>query len=431
MFTCRFFWVLSVVIVIPIVTTRVAMSIPAVRTTTTATTTTGVRHGRCLNVRRRRRRYRAPVVCSADSESSSANRARIVWLETTEMACVTTAIELGLTSTVVVTHASDVVDGFRRVAANVDVLTVDGSCGRVSDGSGRNRGVVVRVDSPEACARAGALADDETCGGTVVMDAASGGWSVIPAENLVAAFGGGQRRNALFARCGDAASARVMLEALETGVDGVVLASDDPMEVRAMSEVMKEHFSGDDGANEVELVEATLTAIKRVGAGDRVAVDACVNFAPGEGLLVGSFASGLFLVHAENVECGYVNTRPFRVNAGPTASYCQAPDGKTAYLSELRAGSEVLACDYRGKTRVINVARAKIERRSMVLIEAERAGARFACVLQNAETCRLVRPDGSPLSIAEMSPGDVVLVAVNDVARHTGVAVDEEAWLER
>jgi 3-dehydroquinate synthase II len=362
---------------------------------------------------------------------TSANRERIVWLETTEMTCLTTAIELGLTNTVVVTHASDVVNGFRRAAANVEVLTVDGSSGRVSDGSGRNRGVVVRVDSPEACARAGALADDETVGGAVVMDAASGGWSVIPAENLVAAFGGGQRRNALFARCGDAESARVMLEALETGVDGVVLASDDPMEVRAMSEVMKEHFSGDDGANDVELVEATLTAIKRVGAGDRVAVDACVNFAPGEGLLVGSFASGLFLVHAENVECGYVNTRPFRVNAGPTASYCQAPDGKTAYLSELRAGSEVLACDYRGKTRVINVARAKIERRSMVLIEAERAGARFACVLQNAETCRLVRPDGAPLSIAEMSPGDVVLVAVNDVARHTGVAVDEEAWLER
>jgi len=30
-----------------------------------------------------------------------------------------------------------------------------------------------------------------------------------------------------------------------------------------------------------------------------------------------------------------------------------------------------------------------------------------------------------------MQPGDAVLVAVNDVARHTGVAVDEEAWLER
>ena len=33
------------------------------------------------------------------------------------MTCVTTAIELGLTNTVVVTHASDVVDGFRRAAA--------------------------------------------------------------------------------------------------------------------------------------------------------------------------------------------------------------------------------------------------------------------------------------------------------------------------
>lgn len=44
---------------------------------------------------------------------------------------------------------------------------------------------------------------------------------------------------------------------------------------------------------------------------------------PGEGLLVGSFARALFLVHSECAESAYINSRPFRVNAGPVgALYC-------------------------------------------------------------------------------------------------------------
>lgn len=40
---------------------------------------------------------------------------------------------------------------------------------------------------------------------------------------------------------------------------------------------------------------------------------------PGEGLLVGSFARALFLVHSECAESAYINSRPFRVNAGPVS----------------------------------------------------------------------------------------------------------------
>jgi 3-dehydroquinate synthase class II len=46
-------------------------------------------------------------------------------------------------------------------------------------------------------------------------------------------------------------------------------------------------------------------------------VDLCSNMAPGEGMLVGSFARGLLLVHSECAESAYINSRPFRVNAGP------------------------------------------------------------------------------------------------------------------
>ena len=38
---------------------------------------------------------------------------------------------------------------------------------------------------------------------------------------------------------------------------------------------------------------------------------------PGEGLLVGSFARCLALVHSECDETSYIASRPFRVNAGP------------------------------------------------------------------------------------------------------------------
>jgi 3-dehydroquinate synthase class II len=52
-----------------------------------------------------------------------------------------------------------------------------------------------------------------------------------------------------------------------------------------------------------------------VGMGDRVCVDLCSLMRPGEGLLVGSFARGLFLVHSECLESNYIESRPFRVNA--------------------------------------------------------------------------------------------------------------------
>lgn len=49
----------------------------------------------------------------------------------------------------------------------------------------------------------------------------------------------------------------------------------------------------------------------------RVCVDMASLLVPGEGLLVGSFARALFLVHSECAESAYINSRPFRVNAGP------------------------------------------------------------------------------------------------------------------
>ena len=52
----------------------------------------------------------------------------------------------------------------------------------------------------------------------------------------------------------------------------------------------------------------------------RVCVDTASMMVPGEGLLVGSFARALFLVHSECAESLYINSRPFRVNAGAVST---------------------------------------------------------------------------------------------------------------
>ena len=101
----------------------------------------------------------------------------------------------------------------------------------------------------------------------------------------------------------------------------------------------------------LEMALAAVTRVEVVGVGDRVCVDCTSAFQPGEGLLVGSFARGLFLAHSECLSSfGYVDPRPFRVNAGPVSRTCCSPEGARGYLSELRAGDEVLcvASDGRG-----------------------------------------------------------------------------------
>jgi len=76
------------------------------------------------------------------------------------------------------------------------------------------------------------------------------------------------------------------------------------------------------------------------------------------------------------------------------------------------------------------VARVKIEWRPMVLVEAEYEGKRMKTIVQNAETIRLVTPEGSK-SVAELETGDKVLAHVVEGGRHFGTLVKEETVIER
>ena len=238
-------------------------------------------------------------------------------------------------------------------------------------------------------------------------------WTVIPLENLVA------QSDRIIAAVTSADEATLALTALERGTAGVLLSTDDPAEIRRVAEAVA-------GAGaEVPLTTFEVTRIVPVGMGDRVCVDTCSLLTDGEGMLVGNTSSAFLLVHPETLENPYVAPRPFRVNAGAVHAYILLSGGKTAYLADLAAGDTVLVAEHTGATHDAVVGRVKIERRPLLLIEATAGGATVSLVLQNAETIRLVRGDGTPISVASLTVGDKVLGSIAEGGRHFGIAVKE------
>jgi len=146
--------------------------------------------------------------------------------------------------------------------------------------------------------------------------------------------------------------------------------------------------------------------------------------------LTGSSSQALFLVEGEVHPNPHVNSRPFRVNAGPVSSYVLSTSGKTRYLSELSAGQTVLLISRTGQTRSVDVARIKIERRPMILVEANIENRKITTIVQNAETVRLVTREGSK-PVSEIKPGDEVLVRTEEGGRHFGTNVADEMVIER
>ena len=242
-------------------------------------------------------------------------------------------------------------------------------------------------------------------------------WKVIPLENLIAHFQDSGTR--LLVEVRDAAEAKLAFETMEVGADGILLTTASPREIRAVRAIL------DSETRRVPLVCGRITSVRPVGLGDRVCVDTCSLLRTGEGILVGDRSAGLFLVHAETLESGYVPARPFRVNAGAVHAYVHLPDGNTKYLSELRAGDDVLVVDSEGRARSVVVGRLKVERRPLLLIEAEAGDHRFTTIVQNAETIRFVTPAGGAVSVGELKEGADVLLRLDEGGRHIGKRVQE------
>jgi len=243
-------------------------------------------------------------------------------------------------------------------------------------------------------------------------------WTVIPLENIIADL---QKEDVnIIAAVKNIDEAQVAIETLEIGTDGIIFEPKNPNQIKEIAEFIESRTT-----EEYDLKEATITNIKSLSSGDRVCIDTTSIMEPGEGMLIGSYSKALFFVHSESLESEYVASRPFRVNAGPVQAYIMVPGNKTRYLSEIKTGDEVLIVNSEGKTRKALVGRSKIEKRPLILIEAEYEDQKFRNLLQNAETIRLVNQNNEAISVSSLKKGDKIKVFIEENARHFGISIEE------
>jgi 3-dehydroquinate synthase II len=239
-------------------------------------------------------------------------------------------------------------------------------------------------------------------------------WTIIPLENILA------QKKDVYMVVKNAEEAKTAITTLEIGSEGVVLKTQNLNEIKKVGSAVKEY------TEKLPLVEVEITKVLPLGLGDRVCVDTTSLLKRGEGMLVGNSSAGMFLVHAETEENPYVASRPFRVNAGAVHMYIRIPENKTKYLCEIEAGVPVMVYNYKGEGRLVYTGRAKVERRPMLLIEGKtKEGKKVSAILQNAETIRLTKPNGEPISVVDLKPGDKVLGYVEEAGRHFGMKIKE------
>jgi len=91
-------------------------------------------------------------------------------------------------------------------------------------------------------------------------------WKVIPLENLIAGL---QKLDVrIIAGVRDSEEAKLALETLEHGSDGILLDTDDLSEIKKVMGIRDRS-----GMEKIPLVKARVTKVKQVGMGDRVCVD--------------------------------------------------------------------------------------------------------------------------------------------------------------
>ncbi|MFF3330842.1 3-dehydroquinate synthase II family protein [Streptomyces sp. NPDC002888] len=240
----------------------------------------------------------------------------------------------------------------------------------------------------------------------------------IPLEIVIAAAARAEGNIVTIA--GDVEEAEIIFGVLEHGSDGVMLAP------RSVGDATALRTAAEDRPAPLELVELRVTGTSHVGMGERACVDTCTYFREDEGILVGSHSKGMILCVSETHPLPYMPTRPFRVNAGAIMSYTMSKNGRTNYLSELRAGSKVLAVDVKGQTRVATVGRVKIETRPLISVDAVAPDGRTVnLILQDDWHVRVLGPGGAVLNSTELKPGDTVLGYLPVEDRHVGYPIDE------
>ena len=224
---------------------------------------------------------------------------------------------------------------------------------------------------------------------------------------------------------------------LEEGVD-VVFQSRNVKDIKELDATIEQRLHG-----KMKLVEAEVIAVEHTGLGHRVCVDTTTLMTNEEGMIIGTTGWGGIFVCSETHYLPHMNLREFRCNAGSVQSYVWGPNNVAVYLSELKAGSRVLATDVRGKTRVLTVGRVKIERRPLLLLTArvktadlpedhiarkqpgQHPEVLIKAFLQNDWHVRIMGADGKVRNSTLVKQGEKLLAYADEPGRHTGIKVGE------
>ncbi|MEU6219983.1 3-dehydroquinate synthase II [Streptomyces sp. NPDC047022] len=241
----------------------------------------------------------------------------------------------------------------------------------------------------------------------------------IPLEIVIAAAA--KANGNIITVAGDVEEAEIIFGVLEHGSEGVMMAP------KAVGDATALKAAAEAQPGNLELVELEVTCTEHIGMGERACVDTCSHFREDEGILVGSHSKGMILCVSETHPLPYMPTRPFRVNAGAIMSYTiSGENDRTNYLSELKAGSKVLAVDVKGQTRVVTVGRVKIESRPLISVDAVAPnGQKVNLILQDDWHVRVLGPGGVVLNSTELKPGDKVLGYLPLADRHVGYPINE------
>ncbi|MBT2469058.1 3-dehydroquinate synthase II [Streptomyces sp. ISL-66] len=240
----------------------------------------------------------------------------------------------------------------------------------------------------------------------------------IPLEIVIAAAD--RAPGQLICQADNLEEAKVIIDVLEKGSEGVLLSPRNSNDVFELVEALRVKTP------DLNLTTLTVDSIEHLGLGDRVCIDTTSHFEKDEGMLIGSYAHGYILCVSETHPLPYMPTRPFRINAGALHSYVFGQDNRTNYLSELKAGSPVLAVGADGRTRRIVVGRIKLESRPLLSIKATSPeGVEVNLIVQDDWHVRVLGPGASVLNVTELKQGDKVLGHVATDKRHVGWPVGE------
>lgn len=214
--------------------------------------------------------------------------------------------------------------------------------------------------------------------------------------------------------------AEVAFGVMESGSDGVILKTEQPIEIVELDKLI-----GKGELGKLEIVKAKVSEVSHVGMGYRACIDTTNLLGKNEGMIIGSTSSGGILVSSETHFLPYMETRPFRVNAGAVHSYVWVPSGMTNYLTELKGGSRILCVDVDGNTREVTVGRVKMELRPLLKIEAEHNGTFINAIVQDDWHIRIFGGNGQPRNVSTIVKGDEILAYTCRGGRHVGIEIDE------